>query len=287
MINLERYLKKEDNEMLLSIYRHSIDDYDKWLFETYDETNDISEDEFYMKKFNLDVFDMPQYWFWQDHLYETLNTSVTVDSSVFAKLFNKVKGITKSYVQTPWSIGFEYNEDFSEQSTEFEQLLDFGNYFIKSKRDKNYKLPNPFFIEARRPKELQEYRFTKAWHVTNKYAYEKIKKQGLIPKSKSNLANYEYRIYLFVDDSISKYELYGFGSINNRLYNLSTINNSKHSIGKLTNDDIVILEIDLEKFERDHKKQIKLFGDPNFNKMSAVFTLEPIPTKYIKIAEIK
>ena len=61
-------------------------------------------------------------------------------------------------------------------------------------------------------------------------------------------------------------------------------NNKKHNLyNKIDIDkDIIILEIDLEKFEEDHQKQLRLFGDPAYNKKSAVFTLEPIPTKYIK-----
>ena len=39
----------------------------------------------------------------------------------------------------------------------------------------------------------------------------------------------------------------------------------------------------LEKFENDHQKQLKIFGDPSYNKESALFTLEPIPSKYISI----
>ena len=35
----------------------------------------------------------------------------------------------------------------------------------------------------------------------------------------------------------------------------------------------------LEKFENDHQKQLKIFGDPSYNKESALFTLEPIRSK--------
>ena len=43
MISLEKYLRKEDQEELLKSY--NINDFNKWLFETYDEiTDNISED---------------------------------------------------------------------------------------------------------------------------------------------------------------------------------------------------------------------------------------------------
>lgn len=280
MISLEKYLRKEDQEELLKSY--NINDFNKWLFETYDEiTDNISEDQFYHNKFNFSLMDSPQYWFWQDKLYENLNTSITIDSNVFGKLFKQIKGITKVIIDNEYSIGFEYDDTFSEGLNEFIQLLNFGNYFIRSKRINN-KLPNPFFIEARRPKELQEYRYKHLYHVTNKYAYEKIKKYGLIPKAKSKLSNYEYRIYLWTSD-VNKYDMESYGRLCLRLWK-DSINKNNELYNKIDiNNDIIILKIDLEKFEHDHQKQLKIFGDPSYNKESALFTLEPIPSKYISI----
>ena len=284
MISLEEFLRKEDQDDLLNFYQ--IKDIDKWLYETFDEVNNITEEQFYHNKFNFSIMDMPQYWFWQDHLYENLNTSITIDSNIFSKLFKQIKGITKVIVDNEYSIGFEYNDDFSEGSNEFIELMNFGNYFIRSKRIDG-KLPNPFFIEARRPKELIDYRYKYAYHITNKYAYEKIKKYGLLPKSKSKLADYEYRIYLFIPKNLSTKNIEMFGHINLILYDQSISNNTKHNLYNKIDikNDLVLLKIDLEKFEEDHQKQLKLFGDPSYNKKSAVFTLEPIPTKYITKVE--
>ena len=77
------------------------------------------------------------------------------------------------------------------------------------------------------------------------------------------MESYERLCLRLWKDSINK---------NNELYNKIDINN-----------DIIILKIDLEKFENDHQKQLKIFGDPSYNKESALFTLEPIPSKYISI----
>ena len=282
MLSLEKYLRKENPENLLESYH--IKNIDKWLYETFDEVNNISEDQFYHNKFNFSIIDMPQYWFWQDKLYENLNTSITIDSNIFGNLFKDIKGITKVIIDNQYSIGFEYNDDFSEGSTEFNRLLNFGNYFIRSKKI-NDKLPNPFFIEARKPKELQEDRYKYLYHVTNKYAYEKIKKYGLLPKSKSKLSDYEYRIYLWIPKELTEYDLKSYGRLCLRLWKDSI--NPKHELyNKIDiNSDIVILKIDLEQFEEDHQKQLKLFGDPSYNKESAMFTLEPIPTKYISKVE--
>ncbi len=277
MQSLEQFLRKEDQNDLLEYYQ--IDDIDKWLFETYDEVTNISESQFYHNKFNFSTLDTPEYWFWQDKLYENLNHSVTIDSNIFSKLIKQIKGIEEVIIDNEYSIGLKYNEEFSETSNEFEQLLNFANYFIRSKHNK--KLPNPFFIEARKPKELIDYKYKKAYHITNKYAYEKIKKYGLIPKSKSKLSDYEYRIYLWIPENLTKYDIESYGRISLRLYKESM--NDKHILyNKIdVNKDLILLEIDLEQFEKDHQKQLKLFGDPSYNKKSAVFTLEPIPTKYI------
>ena len=285
MKSLEYFLRKEDQNNLLEYYQ--IENIDKWLFETFDESSNISESQFYHNKFNFSTLDTPEYWFWQEKLYENLNYSISINSNIFGKLFKKIKGIDEVIIDNEYSIGLKYNEEFSETSNEFEQLLNFANYFIRSKYNKG-KLPNPFFIEARKPKEIIDYKYKKAYHITNKYAYEKIKKYGLIPKSKSKLSNYNYRIYLWIPENLTKYDIESYGRISLRLWQESINDNNKHDFyDKIDiNKDLVLLEINLENFENDHQKQLKLFGDPTYNKKSAVFTLEPIPTKYISKIKI-
>lgn len=284
MKSLEQYLRKEDQNSLLEYY--NIENINKWLYETYEEhlnIENISESQFYHNKFNFSTLDTPEYWFWQDKLYENLNHSIMIDSNIFGKLFKQIKGITEVIIDNKYSVGLKYNDNFSEGSDEFDKLLNFGNYFIRSKRDENNKLPNPFFIEAKRPKELIDYKYKEAYHLTNKYAYEKIKKYGLIPKSKSKISNYEYRIYLWVPEYLNKNDIESYGRISLRLYKDSINNNDKHNLNNLDIiNDLILLKINLEKFENDHQKQLKLFGDPSYNKKSAVFTLEPIPTQYIE-----
>ena len=289
MISLEEYLRKEDKDILLNYY--DIKNIDNWLFEDYEDylknNRYISEDQFYHNKYNFSSLDIPEYWFWQDLLYERLGKSLQINSKLFGKLFENIKGINKVIIDNEYSIGFEYSDDFNESSKEFESLMNFANYFIRSKRNDNNELPNPFFIEARKPKELIDYKYKKAYHITNKYAYEKIKTHGLLPKSKSKLSNYNNRIYLWIPENLNKMDILLYGRISLRLY-IESIDNVNHNLyNKIDiNKDLIILEIDLEKFENDHKKQIKLFGDPAYNKKSAVFTYEPIPTKYIKIIDL-
>lgn len=147
MKSLKEYLIKEDQNKLLESYQ--IDDIDKWLFETYEEylskNKYISEEQFYHNKFNFSTLDTPEYWFWQNKLYERLGESLIIYSEIFGNLFKNINGIIEVIVDNEYSIGFKYNNKFSEGSNEFQQLLNFANYFIRSKRDDNGNLPNPFF----------------------------------------------------------------------------------------------------------------------------------------------
>ena len=284
MISLEGYLRNEQTNDLLKYYDlNDLSNLNKWLFETYDEVENISETQFYHNKFNFISLDSPQYWFWQDQLYERLDSSVLISSNIFARLLKKIKGINEIIISNDYYLGIIYNNEFNEQSTEFKSLLNFGNYFIKSKRINN-NLANPFYIEARIPKELINYPYQYAYHITNKYHYNKIKKYGLIPKSKSKLSNYDLRIYLWVPNNLSRYDIEMYGHISLYLWKDSIHNNDKHDLYNKIDiqKDLVLLKIDLKSFNEDHKKQLRLFGDPSYNKKAAVFTQEPIPTKYIK-----
>ena len=82
---------------------------------------------------------------------------------------------------------------------------------------------------------------------------------------------YDSRIYLWVGDFKNdnfKYKIYSFGRL------IKRINES--------DDDIIILKINLKKFEQDNNEKIKLFGDSSHTSESAAFTLEPIKPKYIE-----
>ena len=62
--------------------------------------------------------------------------------------------------------------------------------------------------------------------------------------------------------------------------------NDKHDYyDKIDINDAVILRINLKEFEKDHRKRMKLFGDPQTSN-DAVYTFEPIPTKYIEKIEL-
>lgn len=177
---LNKELPQEFDEDLNVFW--NIKDINTWLFETYDKSLNVSEDEFYNSKYLSNYVDLPKYWYWQRKLYETLSHSLKIHDEI------------------------EYDNKY-------------------------------------------------AYYVTTNFDYEKINKNGLIPKSKLAIRTYDKPIYLWL------------------------------SKDKIDINDAVILRINLKEFEKDHRKRMKLFGDPQTSN-NAVYTFEPIPTKYIEKIEL-
>lgn len=140
----------------------------------------------------------------------------------------------------------------------------FMNYFIW--KNVLYNLNRDTFGECY-PKEI-DYTYKYAYHITTKEKYENlILNKGLIPKR-----NLEYpgRVYLFSENT-SKKDILSFFRLKARICNID--------------DKPILLKIDIENM-RKTGRDISLFADPAFNKSNAMFTMEPIPFKYISIEEI-
>ena len=282
MISLEEFIKQEDRKSLLKLY--GITDINEWLLSSYEDVADkMSEDEFYESKYDSCFYDTPEYWLWQEQLYEMLNSSIKTMSPIMLKLLDNVDGVEKIIRKSDYVIGIYYNDKFDKDSDEFKTLLNFSNYFIQSKEEGG-RLPNPFYLEARVPEELKN-DYDCAYHITNKYAYEKIKKYGLKASDKTKFVNHDPRVYMWVNDNkLSSWDIMSYGRLSIRIWKMSMHNNEFYD--EVSLNDIVILKIDLKKFREHHKKPLRIFGDPAYNKKSAVFTLESISTEYIsKISE--
>lgn len=278
MISLERYIKEEDKEQLLKYY--NITNINDWLFSSYND-DIVDEHLFYNKKYDNCFYDTPEYWFWQSMLYENLSKSLKAISPLMIKLISNIKGIESVKAKNDYILEIYYNKDFNKESDEFISLLNFANYFIQSKSENNL-LPNPFYIEARISNEIEN-NYNYAYHITNTYAYEKIKKYGLKASDKTKFVNHDPRVYLWVNDNeLTSYDILVYGRLSLRMWNLS-ISSKKHKLyNKINVDkDSIILKIDLAKFKSDHNKALRIFGDPAYNKKSAVYTLETIPSWYI------
>lgn len=279
---LNKGLPQEFDEDLNTFW--NIKDIDTWLFETYDESMNISEDEFYNRKYSSNYIDLPKYWYWQRKLYETLSHSLKTTDTILLRLLKKLKNVIQ-YETKGDLINIQVNDEFDIESKEFKTFLNFINYHISNKYIDN----NIVTIEPRITDEI-DYDNEYAYHVTSKWNYEKIKKNGLIPKSKSTLANYDLRIYLWlphkdkIDDNL-KYLMKSYGRMMLRLYKMYNVNDKHDYYDKIDINDAVILRINLKEFEKDHRKKMKLFGDPQTSNNVAVYTFEPIPTKYIEKIE--
>ena len=140
----------------------------------------------------------------------------------------------------------------------------FMNYFIW--KNVLYNLNRDTFGECY-PKEI-DYIYKYAYHITTKEKYENlILNKGLI--TKRNL-EYSGRVYLFSENT-SKKDILSFFRLKARICNI--------------NDKPILLKIDIENM-RKTGRDISLFADPAFNICNAMFTMEPIPFKYISIEEI-
>lgn len=280
MKNLKQYLYDGDiNEVINNYYstfyiNNNFDEtYEEYCYNHQISPSYINEQQFYDLKFNDNYVNTPQYWVWQELLYENLN-SIKTTSSMFYNLFKVVENIENVDIVNDYVVTLQVNDKFSINQKDFKQLLNFGNYFIQTQND------SKITIEARKPEEIKNYDFDYLYHVTTKYAYEKIKKYGLLPKDKTTLVNHCNRIYFYTHyDKISMLQ---FGRLQVRLYKMLVIgDNNKHNLFDINNTDITILKIDLKQFNKDHNGNLKLFGDnANLDKFT-VFTQEPIPTKYI------
>ena len=259
MIALREFVKNKQNNNISELndwyYRfinENFESIDDWLFSE----NKLQYDNF--------LIDVPSYSFYQDKLYERLAESLTTSNKFFLKLLKSIDGIIDYEIINSFSIKISINDNFDINSESFKSFLNFSNYQIANQ------LSNSIYLTGVKPKEL-EYKNEFAYHVTFLKNWNKIQNQGLIPKYKSNMEYYDSRIYLWIGDIKNdnfKYKIHSFGRL------IKRINKS--------DDEIIILKINLKQFEQDNNEKIKLFGDPSHNSESATFTLEPIKSKYIE-----
>lgn len=242
--------------------------FNDWLYEVYDSEN-ISEIDYYLDKYIYEnyTWDIPHYKLWQDLIYERLGDSFKLTEKNIQDIKN-FKGIEKIKVINRKNFKFiiKVNNDFNEN--DFNTLMNFYGY-VKDKQASDNK--SLYMYEAIKPEKINK-KFNYVYHVTHKSAYEKIKKFGLIPKQKHNhhsdwvnndKKSFEYpnRIYVFSEDTNFDV-IERFAKLNNKIHNRDI-------------NDIIILKVKVPEY-------IVFYGDPAFNIDNAMFTMEPIQTKYIE-----
>lgn len=235
-------------------------DYDRWLLESFDEVDDnIDEDKFYSLKYiNGDVFYQfkPNYQSYSTALYERLKDSMEINDVIEKKILS-FKGITNiSYInKKKLAFIITVNKEFDKD--EFTHYANFLGYAIS--REDN----DEILYEATVPRRIKcndKY----LYHVTDKSRLDKILRYGLIPKSnkdENDGLRYPERVYLWRQDT-KHIDMKMFYDIHFR------------------NNNCVILKIDLQRMRKDGI-DISLFTDCAYNIPNAIFTLEPIRTKYI------
>lgn len=110
---------------------------------------------------------------------------------------------------------------------------------------------------------------TKAYHVTPDILVDKIKEQGLTPKSESKLSDHPDRVYLFLNPEET------FNQMVRQLWNSLSIEKKK------TIKNYYVLEIDLTKIPGH-----RFYLDPQSSlTYMSIFTTQPIPSLAIKVID--
>lgn len=272
------------------IFDNSIIDDVLSLYSTNKET--LLDTEFYGRENTFFVDDITadyrfmNYFIWKNVLYNTnmktitdlinerLAQSIEITKDIKEKI-EKIEGVEYCSIIPPsYKILITYNDNLN-----MDELMTFMN-FLGYAKDKNSN-ENECTFEAYHPKEI-DYTYKYAYHITTKEKYEKsIINKGLIPKQKpehnkiwieNDKRNLEYpgRVYLFSENTPKTYIL-PFFRLKARICNID--------------DKPILLKVDIENM-RKHGRDISLFADPAFNTSNAMFTMEPIPFKYISIEEL-
>lgn len=130
-------------------------------------------------------------------------------------------------------------------------------YWTEDKNDGVYQFEPKYREEDLKGKEIGDY----LYHITTANHYNKIMKQGFIPKSRSKKFNYPPRCYFFTEDDIEFMKEFMINS------------------GKVKyNSELIVITIDTSKLNDD----IKFWDDQLFvGEDIAVYTYDNIPTSAI------
>lgn len=244
-----------------------------------------SENIFFTDGISAD-YRLMNYFIWKNVLYninmktitdlinERLAQSIEITKDIKEKI-EKIEGVEYcTIIPTTYKILIKYNDTLN-----MDELMTLMN-FLGYAKDKNSN-ENECTFEAYHPKEI-DYTYKYAYHITTKEKYEKsIVNKGLIPKQKpehnkiwvdDNKRNLEYpgRVYLFSENT-PKTDILSFFRLKSRICNID--------------DTPILLKIDIENM-RKCGRDISIFADPAFNTCNTMFTMEPIPFKYISIEEL-
>lgn len=224
-------------------------------------------DEFFQGNY-YDMYNKYQYL-----LYESLLKSY--DSKKFANALNKkfkeyiskIDLIKTSDIVN--SIRIVFNKEFDNNNKDYQSLLNLYNYYEATNKDNKIITLSPRISED---KTNEVYETGIVYHICPKYVTENILKNGLRPKGGKNSKIYKNRIW----HPSSVYVIYGDIDNNIKEYFKNEINSDKihneYDDKILNSDDVDIIKIDLNKYDRKLKFYQDTLGGNQF-----VFTREYIP----------
>lgn len=173
------------------------------------------------------------------------------------------------------SIRITFNKEFDTTNKEYRSLLNLYNYYEAANQNNKIITLSPR-ISQDKTKEVYESGIV--YHICPKYVTENILKNGLRPKGGKNSKIYKNRVW----HPKSIYIIYG--NINNRTkeYFRKEINSDKihneYDDKVLKTDDVDIIKIDLNKYDRKLKFYQDTLGGNSF-----VYTKEYIPAFCISL----
>lgn len=233
----------------------------------------------FIKYLQGDEYDM--YSKYQQLLYESLLKSydtkkfVNILNKKFKEYIFKIELIKTSDIVN--SIRIKFNKEFDITNKEYQSLLNLYNYYESKNIDNKIITLSPRISEDMSDKVYNESNGI-VYHVCPNYVVNKILENGLRPKGGKNSKIYKNRIW----HPKSIYVIFDKVDNNTKNYFKREIENDKitneYDNNVLSNNDVTILKIDLNKYDR----KLKFYKD-TLGKKSFVYTKEYIPPQCISI----
>ena len=233
----------------------------------------------FIKYLQGDEYDM--YNKYQQLLYESLLKSY--DTKKFASVLNKkfkkyifkIELIKTSDIVN--SIRIKFNKEFDTSNSKYQSLLNLYNYYESKNIDNKIITLSPRISEDMSDKVYNESNGI-VYHICPNYVVNKILENGLRPKGGKNSKIYKNRVW----HPKSIYVIFDKVDNNTKNYFKQEIENDKitneYDNNVLSNNDVTILKIDLNKYDRKLKFYKDTLGEKSF-----IYTKEYIPTQCISI----
>lgn len=233
----------------------------------------------FIKYLQGDEYDM--YSKYQQLLYESLlksyNTKkfVNVLSKKFKEYIFKIELIKTSDIVN--SIRIKFNKEFDTSNSEYQSLLNLYNYYESKNIDNKIITLSPRISEDMSDKVYNESNGI-VYHICPNYVVNKILENGLRPKGGKNSKIYKNRVW----HPKSIYVIFNKVDNDTKKYFKQEIENDKitneYDNNVLSDNDVTILKIDLNKYDR----KLKFYKDTLGGK-SFVYTREYIPPQCITV----